>query len=166
MNRHALERKEAVCRQLLSPECVPLPQLAKETGIGESTLYTWRLKLRQTTGAPVPKSGKSIKHWSSAEKFAVVLEAAPLNATELAEYARRKGLYVEHIQAWTAACRQANGTLLERPEALREQTRLDKKRIQELERELRRKEKALAEAAALLVLRKKAQAIWGEDEDA
>ena len=114
----------------------------------------------------MPKSGKSIKHWSSAEKFAVVLEAAPLNATELAEYARRKGLYVEHIQAWTAACRQANGTLLERPEALREQTRLDKKRIQELERELRRKEKALAEAAALLVLRKKAQAIWGEDEDA
>ena len=65
-----------------------------------------------------------------------------------------------------AACRQANGTLIERPEALREQTRLDKKRIQELERELRRKEKALAEAAALLVLRKKAQAIWGEDEDA
>ena len=55
---------------------------------------------------------------------------------------------------------------IERPEALREQTRLDKKRIQELERELRRKEKALAEAAALLVLRKKAQAIWGEDEDA
>ena len=37
------------------------------------------------------------------------------------------------------------------------------KRIRELERELYRKEKALAETAALLVLKKKAQAIWGDE---
>ena len=45
-------------------------------------------------------------------------------------------------------------------------TKEEKKRIKALERDLRRKEKALAEAAALLVLRKKAEAIWGDGEDA
>ncbi len=99
------------------------------------------------------------KPWSSAEKFAVVLETAALNEAERAEYARRKGLYVEQIAVWTAACRDANGAWVERPE-----NRADKKRIQDLERELHRKEKALAEAAALLVLRKKAQAIWGGED--
>jgi len=120
----------------------------------------WRLKLRSTEGVPVPKPDKAVKHWSSAEKFAVVLETAAMNAAERAEYARRKGLYVEQMEAWTRACREANGTLVERPE-----TRADKRRIHELERELHRKERALAEAAALLVLRKKADAIWGTDED-
>lgn len=103
--------------------------------------------------------GKTKTPWSSAEKFAVVLETASMNEAERAQYARRKGLYVEQIAAWTAACRDANGALVERPE-----NRADKKRIQELERELNRKEKALAEAAALLVLRKKAQAIWGDED--
>ena len=43
--------------------------------------------------------------------------------------------------------------------------RAETKRIQELEKELRRKDKALAETAALLVLKKKAQAIWGDEDD-
>ena len=139
-------------------------KLAQETGIGESTLYAWRMALQTTQGALVPKSGKSLTQWSSAEKFTVVCETAALSEAERAEYARRKGLLVEQITAWTQACRDANGILKEPPE-VREQTRRDQKRIQELERELRRKERALAEAAALLVLRKKARAIWG-DEDA
>ena len=58
----------------------------------------------------------------------MVLETAALNEAERAEYARRKGLYVEQITAWTAACRDANGALVERPE-----NRADKKRIHELE---------------------------------
>jgi hypothetical protein len=49
--------------------------------------------------------------------------------------------------------------------AEREQARADKKRIAELERELRRKDKALAETAAILVLRKKMNAFWGNDSE-
>lgn len=114
----------------------------------------------------MPKTDTHSRSWSSAEKFAVVVETAPLNEAERAEYARRKGLYVEQIATWIQACREANGALVERPE-----NRVDKmghaahkKRIHELERELNRKEKALAEAAALLVLRKKAQEIWGDED--
>ncbi|MEI2420412.1 hypothetical protein V6O07_09065 [Arthrospira platensis SPKY2] len=46
------------------------------------------------------------------------------------------------------------------------QRRVDRMKLQELEREVRRKDKALAETAALLVLQKKLQAIWGDKEDA
>ncbi len=82
---------------------------------------------------------KTQRSWSSAEKFAAALETARMNEAERAEYARRKGLYVEQITAWTLACRDANGGLVERPEG-----RADKKRIHERERELNQKEKALA----------------------
>lgn len=113
----------------------------------------------------MPGNGKNAERWSSEEKFAVVLEAASLNEAELAEYCRKKGLYVEQIAAWKGSCLQANATADVAGKEGRAQHRQDKQRIRALERELRRKEKALAETAALLVLRKKAAAIWGENED-
>ena len=87
------------------------------------------------------------------------METAALSEAELGEYCRRRGLYPEQIRAWRAACEQANGWDREQQRRFKEAQRTDQKRRRELERELRRKEKALAEAAALLVLRKKAEAI-------
>lgn len=113
----------------------------------------------------MPGDGKNAEGWSSEDKFAVVLETAPLNAAELAEYCRRKGLYPEQIAAWRASCVAANANAAEQAREQRQQSKEDKQRIKQLEKELHRKEKALAEAAALLVLRKKVQAIWGEQED-
>jgi len=66
--------------------------LARETGITEQTLYAWRRQMK-AQGVPVPGDGKNPEAWSSEDKFAVVLETAPLNEAELAEYCRRKGLY-------------------------------------------------------------------------
>jgi hypothetical protein len=63
------------------------------------------------------------------------------------------------------ACEQANDWDQAQNKRLQDNSRNADKRIKELERNLHRKEKALAETAALLVLRKKAQAIWGESED-
>ncbi len=62
-----------------------------------------------------------------------------------------------------AAPRARAGQSLQRQE--REQAKADKKRIKELERELKRKDKALAEAAAILVLRKKFNAYWSDDSE-
>jgi transposase-like protein len=140
-------------------------ELVEATGITDVTLYTWRKQAR-AAGAVVPGDGKQADQWSSQEKFRVVLESAGLNEAELAEYCRRKGLYVEQIKAWRTVCEQANG--LPRPAKTRherDEEKASKKRIKQLEREMRRKEAALAETAALLVLRKKAEALWGKDED-
>jgi transposase-like protein len=88
-----------------------------------------------------------------------------LNEAELAEYCRKKGLYPEQVKAWRAQAEKAMAGGVVSAKELREAVATEKKRNQELERELRRKEKALAETAALLTLRKKAAAIWGEGED-
>ena len=104
----------------------------------------------------MPGDGKQSELWSSADKFRVVVESAGLNETELAEYCRRKGLYVEQIQAWRIACEQTNASADTQTKVSREQSKQAAKRIKQLERELQRKESALAEAAALLILRKKA----------
>ena len=79
---------------------------------------------------------------------------------------KHRGLFFEQIRAWRAACEQANDWDRASSARVNQATKEEKKRIKALERDLQRKEKALAEAAALLVLRKKAEAIWGDGEDA
>lgn len=99
------------------------------------------------------------------DKFAAVIESAALNEQEKAEYCRRKGIFPEQLAQWRAACEAANDWDRQATQTLRNEQKSSQKRIKELERELHRKEKALAETAALLVLRKKVQAIWGDPED-
>jgi transposase-like protein len=164
VKQYPAERKEALLRQMMPPQNKPVSELARESGITEQTLYTWRRQLR-SQGTPVPGSGKNAEEWTSEDKFAVVLETAALNATELAEYCRRKGLFAEQIAAWKAACMAANASAPQQARNQQAQSKEDKKRIRELKAELQRKEKALAETAALLVLRKKAQAIWGDNAE-
>ncbi len=149
---------------MMPPINKPVSQIARENGISNKTLYTWRRELKGQ-GVAVPGDGKNAEDWTSEDKFAVVLETASLSAAELAEYCRRKGLFAEQIGAWRAVCSSANANAAQQARGLREQSKDDKKRIRELEKDLNRKERALAEAAALLILRKKAQAIWGDQEE-
>lgn len=164
MRTYSAEFKTSIIEKLLPPHNADVVQLARETGIPKDTLYSWRCQARQAQelSSPSPES-KSAERWSSEARFAVVLETAALNEAELGEYCRKRGLYPEQVQAWRRVCEQAHQGA-GRPR-LSEAVHADRRRIRELERELRRKEQALAEAAALLVLRKKAQAIWGKDED-
>ncbi len=142
----------------------PVSQISNEHGISKKTLYAWRRELKNQ-GVAVPGDGKNAEDWTSEDKFAVVVETASLNAAALAAYCRRKGLFAEQIAAWREVCRTANANATQQARGLREQSKGDKTRIRQLEKELIRKEKALAEAAALLILRKKAQAIWGDKEE-
>jgi hypothetical protein len=149
---------------MMPPLNKPVSQLANEHGISKKTLYAWRLEVKGQ-GMPVPGNGKNAEDWTSEDKFAVVVETASLNAAALAAYCRRKGLFAEQIAAWREVCRTANASATQQARGLREQSKGDRTRIRQLEKELTRKEKALAEAAALLILRKKAQAIWGDKEE-
>jgi hypothetical protein len=94
----------------------------------------------------------------------VVIETAALSEAELAEYCRKKGLHVEQVRAWRRVCEGANAVVEERVTPA--QRAQERKRVRELEKELRRKEKALAETAALLVLSRKLEALRTKDEDA
>jgi transposase-like protein len=142
-------------------------RISEELGIHVMTLYKWR-KAWRLQGEVVPASEKDPEGWSATDKFTVVLETAGLNATELSAYCRERGLFPEQVERWRQASQDANDkpvlTLKEQKE-LEKLRAQDQREIKRLKQELRRKEKALAEAAALLMAAKKIQAFWGEDAD-
>ncbi len=138
---------------------------ARQEGISTATLYNWRKAARER-GAVLPSNSAAPDKWSSEEKFRMVLETAPMSEAEIGEYCRQRGVYPEQIEAWKAACMGANAQADEQAKQHRQATKAERKRIKQLEADLRRKEKAFAETAALLILSKKAEAIWGpKDED-
>jgi transposase-like protein len=162
--RYSDERKEAVLRKMLPPHNRPLGELAAEEGISEATLYKWRREARDQ-GRLLPDGATGPEGWSAVDKFAAVVETAALNAAELGAYCRQRGLYPEQVQAWRTACEQANDWAAERTRQSQAEQGELRRQVRGLQRDVQRKEKALAETAALLVLSKKAAAIWG-DEDA
>ena len=161
---YSAELKESLLRRMLPPNNESITKIAREEGISEQTLRNWRDKAR-TDGMPAPGTDAQPDEWSTQDKFLVVVETASMNETELAEYARKKGLYVEQIRSWKDACMNANGGVAKEAARLNRELKESEKERKKLEKELQRKEKALAEAAALLVLSKKAEAIWGDPED-
>jgi transposase len=125
---------------------------------GVQSPYVYPNKAQEDTAMP-----KSPNKWSAQEKFKIVLEAASIPDDQLGAFLRSKGLHETHLQQWRMLMLDGlhNGSL---PKM--NKTKLgDNKKIKELEKELTRKDKALAETAALLVLKKKVQAIWGDEDD-
>ncbi len=148
---------------MLPPYNASLKRLSAEEGISIGTLSRWRTEAR-ARGQLLPDGQSGPEGWSAQDKFAAVIETAAMNEADLSEYCRRRGLYPEQIRVWRDACERANDWGRAASRQIARETREPQKRIRELERELARKEKALAEAAALMVLRKKAEAIWGRRE--
>lgn len=157
------EIREPLLRRMLPPNNESITAISKEVGISEQTLRTWRDKARKE-GYAAPGKDAVPDDWSTQDKFLVVVETASMSESELAEYARKKGLYVEQIKSWRDACMNANGGVAQEAARLTKELKTAEQANRKLRKELDRKEKALAEAAALLVLRKKADAIWGDPE--
>ncbi len=164
MARYSTERKEAILKKLLPPHNMTVSTLAREEGISEQTLYNWRAKAKRE-GQPVPGSKPKSEDWSAETKFAVVVETASRSESELSQYCREKGLYPEQIKQWKQDCLSGFLVSDEQNKLVRQQAKADKVEIKALKKDLRIKEKALAETAALLVLRKKLNALWEEDSE-
>ena len=162
--------KARMVRRLAGPERQDVTHLATETGIPQSTLSRW---LREA-GKPVSKSRKPSPSGSSPsqpaearrpqditalERARFVVEGSALSGEARGAFLREHGLHEEQLQAWTRA--------LETPReaAATATSKADAKRIRQLEKELARKDRALAETAALLVLQKKAALYFGVEED-
>jgi len=158
--------KSKMVQRLTGPRAMSASALAAEVGIHQPTLSRWLRAAGGTVGEmskkPTPKSSEVTKprraeDWSAEERLRVVLEAASLSDEQLGAFLRREGLHEATLREWRGAALEALGT----PKV----SRTDTRRVRELERQLRRKDKALAEAAALLMLQKKVQAIWGDEDD-
>lgn len=159
MTHYPQELKDHLTARMLAPHHEAVGALAQETQIPKDTLYGWRAAALGRVN-PGPSAGPATA-LSSDDKFAVVLETAGLNEHDLGTYCRAKGLFVQQVQGWRERCTAANATGPSRAEQgqVREQAR----EIRQLRSALQRKDQALAEAAALLLLQKKVRALWGED---
>ena len=162
--RYSEEFKEAVIKKMMPPVPMSVSQLCRETGVSDVTLYKWKKDYRNR-GVAVPADTKKPKTWTAEDKLAVVIETVSFNEVQLSEYCRRKGLYQEQIEQWKSAALSGFQQSRQRKQEKLRIRREDKKTIKDLERELKRKDKALAETAALLVLSKKCEAIWGVNEE-
>ena len=160
MQTYSAAFKARVVQRLMGPRAVSANKLAETVGVSQETLSRWLRQARSVTGMPSPK--KRTPRWTGAEKLRVVLAAEGLEDEALGALLRQEGLHAAQLAAWRAAAEAALSAPVPRrpsgpsPEA---------ERIVALERELRRKEAALAETAALLVLKKKVQAIWADADD-
>ena len=162
--------KSRMVQRLASPEGISANALSKETRVSQNTLSRWLREAR--TLDPMGKKKRDgdggahgPRRWTVEDKLRVVMEASALSDEELGAFLRREGLHEAQLDEWrTKVTEGATGALKDAKRKRSERTP-DARKIRELERELRRKEKALAEVAALLTLQKKVREIWGDGGD-
>ena len=160
-------------QKMLLPNGRPVSALAREAGVPEGTLFRWKKEVTLgavSTDRPDDKtspSSNSAQQWSAEEKLAVVLEAAAVAEAEMGAFLRRRGLHAAQLAEWRKQVTEGAVAALKGPggKAGRKAANVESRRVRDLERELKRKDKALAEVGALLVLKKKVQAIWGDGDD-
>ena len=94
-----MDLKGSILKRMMPPQSRSVAEQSGESGITETTLYSWRNTARKTA-AVMPGGGRSkAEAWDSASKFAVVVESAGLNEVELSEYCCGKGLFVEQVRS-------------------------------------------------------------------
>ena len=145
--------KQKMIQRLTGKHAVSASQLARQTGVRQQNLSRW---LDEARSLPImaDKAKPTVRDWTVEQKARVLAEACKLDGEELTAYLEGEGVKLPEYEQWRMALDEGGGASV-----------ATTKRIRQLERELARKEKALAEAAALLVLKKKVETLYREDED-
>ena len=159
--KYSREFKDAVITKILNRGDQTLAEVCRQEGVGLSSATRWVYNRDIVSGM---KKSKSSTQWTAEAKLKAVFQSNGLNEEELGSFLRKEGLHSHQISEWRAEILTALGPSSRKPNTVKDDR--DQK-IRELEQDLRRKDKALAEASALLILQKKADLIWGnksEDE--
>jgi len=154
-------------RRMAGPESISATALSREAGVAQPTLSRWLREARSVSPMSnakdeSKKSRKSPQRWTPEEKLRAVMQASTLSEEELGAFLRSEGLHAADLEAWRKAALSVLGNVPKRggrkasPEA---------KKIRALEKDLHRKDKALAEVTALLALQKKLETLWGDEGD-
>lgn len=164
--------KSKMVRKMAGPDRVSATALAQEVGIPQPTLSSWlrkagtaeRVEVSSAEGSKKASTSRRPQDWAPEEKLEAIIEARSLSEEDKGAFLRRKGLHEAQLKEW---CTIVLAGLQKQPARPSPKTSAaEGRRIRELEKELERKDKALAEAAALLMLQKKVQALWGDGESA
>jgi len=169
MSRHLKEEemrygrsvKVSILKRVLPPERKSIRSTSRETGISEQTIRNW-IKAVKDGKMHVEADEKSPRFYTNKEKYHILLEAARISEEDLGAFLRERGIHSEHLTLWDQELRE----MVTKKESGKDKKlkKLNKK-IKQLEKELARKDKALAETTALLVLKKKLDALTEGNED-
>lgn len=163
MSRISTEAKQAIIEKVLSKDGRTVREIAQAHNIGYSTLKRW---LKNNLDHGIIDSDKPVKKnqaLSLSERFQHLMATASLDETATGIYCRENGLYAIQLTEWKEAF-MTKEPMIKKQDNLAElkALRLENK---QLKQDVKRKNSALAEATALLILKKKADLIWGEAED-
>lgn len=161
---------QAVEKALTRNENTTLNAIANSLNIGSSTLTKWMLKAKNQEFETIShreiasmSQDKRPQDWTLEERLNMVVACGSLSDEELNAHCRAKGIYPHHITQWKLDF--INGNATQQKTTSPSEVKILKHENKSLKKELNRKDKALAETAALLVLKKKVHEIWGNDED-
>ena len=159
--RYSSAFRNNVIRKVIPPENRPMAEVSKEYGVSVQTIQYWLGKLKDGT---LEKDGAELSpgNRSTQEKFRILLESKSIPEAEFGEWLRKNGLHSEHLPLWE---QELNMTINDKTDKTAARIKELEQENKRLKKELYRKEKALAETAALLTLKKKANAIWGDGEE-
>jgi transposase len=133
--------KQKMVQRLTGKDAVSALRLSRQTGVRQQNLSRW---LEEARSLPlVALDNGTVREWTVAQKARVLAEGSKLTGEQLSAYLEREGVKLADFERWRVALEEDG-----------QGSTATTKHIRELERELARKEKALAEAAALLVLKK------------
>lgn len=161
---------QAVEKALSRNGVTTLNEVATSLGVGCSTLGKWIVKARnQEFDRVSPEEIKQMSHdkrpqdWTLEERLNMIVVCTTMSGEKLSEYCREQGVYPHHVEQWRFNF--MSGDMSMKKVVSPSEIKTLKQENKALKKELNRKDKALAETAALLVLQKKVNAIWGNDED-
>ena len=145
--------KQKMVQRLTGNNAVSASQLARQTGVRQQNLSRW---VEEARSLPImaDKPKPAVREWTVEQKARVLADGSNIDGEELTVYLQREGVKFAEYEQWRIALEEGGRA-----------SASTNKRIRQLERELARKEKALAEAATLLVLKKKVEILYREDED-
>ncbi len=159
---YPIKMKEAVIKKVLVGG-TPYHEIAREAGIGRSTLTYWLKKHKKGGSKNLTEKEKRPQDWTAEERLNALIETGAMPEAERVSWCRKRGVFSHHLEQWK---KDILSLLTPNNAALKfKGTARLKKENAALIKELNRKDKALAETAALLVLKKKAAFIWGDPRD-
>ena len=166
----------AVEKVFRRPEGISILEVARDLGIGNSTLHKW-VAIAKNKGIETMSDNEPLEvnkmskekrpqQWRAEEKLEMIINCGALDEEAISALCRKNGIYPHHLKQWKKEFLDKSKPKVDHSNTSAPETKELKNEVKALRKELNRKDKALAETAALLVLQKKVREIWGNEEDA
>ena len=147
--KYSDEFKEKILTKIFNG--VSIAKISKDTQIPLTTIYSWKIKKNIKTDSP--------SNFPLAKKYKLLLDSKIFNDDNIGQWLRENGIHSDHLKLWDTEVADAMTN-----NKYKDENRALKEKLRKAEREINKKDKALAEAAALLVLKKKYQYLWEDEE--